>query len=80
MSNVMKLTLAVVLALAAAALNAVWLSAEKHPATYVAAAADLPMGQAITNEMLTDVPVPGDPEKLRASLIPSASRARCSAG
>ena len=74
MSNVTKLTLAVVLALAAAALNAAWLSAEKHPATYVAAAADLPVGQVITNEMLTDVPIPGDPDKLRASLIPSTSR------
>jgi len=75
MSNVTKLTLAVVLALAAAALNAAWLSAEKHPATYVAAAADLPVGQVITNEMLSDVPIPGNPDQLRASLIPSASRA-----
>jgi hypothetical protein len=75
MSNVTKLTLAVVLALAAAALNAVWLSAEKHPPTFVAAVADLPVGEVITAEMLTDVPVPGDFDKLRASLIPYANRA-----
>jgi hypothetical protein len=75
MSNVMKLVLAVVLALAAAGLNALWLSAEKHPATYVAAAVDLPAGQAITAEAMTEVPVPGDPDKLRATLIPWASRA-----
>ncbi len=75
MSNVMKLTLAVVLALAAAGLNAIWLSAEKHPPTYVAAAADLPAGQVISLNMMAEVPIPGDPEKLRATLIPWASRA-----
>ncbi len=64
-----------VLALAAAGLNAIWLSAEKHPPTYVAAGTDLPAGQVITDEMLMPVPIPGDPEKLRASLIPLGSRA-----
>jgi hypothetical protein len=75
MSNVLKLTLAVVLALAAAGLNAIWLSAEKHPPTYVAAAADLPAGQVISANMMAEVPIPGDPDKLRATLIPWASRA-----
>lgn len=74
MSHVTKLTLAVVLALAAAALNAMWLSAEKRPTSYVAAGVDLPVGQEITDEMLAAVPVPGDPETLRASLIPYGSR------
>jgi hypothetical protein len=74
MSNVMKLSLAVGLALAAAALNAVWLSAEKHPPTFVAAGADMPAGQVITDKMLTAVPVPGDPTKLSASLIPTSAK------
>lgn len=75
MSNVTKLSLAVVLALLAAGLNAMWLSAEKHPPTFVAAASDLPAGQVITDAVLTSVPVPGDVDKLKASLIPYANRA-----
>lgn len=77
MSNVMKLSLAVVLALAAAALNAVWLSAEKHPAEFVAAGADLDeVGAEITPDMLMSVPVPGaDPAQLRESLIPYEDKA-----
>ncbi len=75
MSSTTKLVLAVVLALAAAALNAVWLSAEKHPPSFVAAGTDLPAGQVITEAMLMPVPIPGDPDKLRASLIPFGARA-----
>ena len=75
MSNVMKLVLAVVLALAAAGLNAVWLSAEKHPPTYAAAAVDLPAGEVISLSAMTEVPIPGDPEKLRATFIPFANQA-----
>ncbi len=75
MSNVMKLTLAVVLALAAAALNAIWLSAEKHPPTYVAANADLQPGVVITDAILRPAPIPGDPERLRETLIPYGARA-----
>lgn len=70
MSNIAKLSLAVVLALAAAALNAVWLSAEKRPPTFVAAAVDIPAGQEITSAMLAPLPVPGNTEKLCESLIP----------
>jgi hypothetical protein len=67
--------MAVVLAFVAAGLNAMWLSARKSPPTFVAASTDLPMGQEITDDMLTAVPVPGDTETLRASLIPYANRA-----
>jgi hypothetical protein len=74
MSNVVKLSLAVGLALAAAALNAVWLSAEKNPPTFVAAGADMKPGQVITAESLTAVPVPGDAAHLNKSLIPFTSR------
>ena len=74
MSHVGKLSLAVGLAFAAAALNAVWLTAEKRPPTFVAASADLPAGEVISDAMLMAVPVPGDPDKLRQSLIPYANR------
>src|SRR5205807_1200055 len=75
MTHLVKLTLAVMLALAAAGLNAMWLSAQKRPPTFVAAAADLPAGAEITDEMLAAVPVPGDFDKLRAALIPYGNRA-----
>jgi hypothetical protein len=75
MSHVAKLSLAVVLALLAAGLNAMWLSAEKRPPTFVAVSINVPEGQEIVDEMLTSVPVPGDTDKLRESLIPYASRA-----
>src|SRR5262245_28712981 len=74
MSHVTKLSLAVGLAFAAAALNAMWLSAEKRPPTFVAAKTDLAAGKDITEAALTAVPVPGDVAKLRESLIPYANR------
>jgi hypothetical protein len=75
MGNVLKLLLAVVLALAAAGLNAVWLTAEKRPPEFVMANADLPAGQTITNEMLGSIPVPGKKDTLSTALIPYANRA-----
>ncbi len=75
MSHVAKLSIAVVLALAAAVMNAMWLSAEKRPPTFVAAKADIKAGQEIMDAMLTPIPVPGDVATLRVSLIPYANRA-----
>lgn len=75
MSHLAKLSIAVVLALFAAGLNAMWLSAEKRPPMFVAAKDDFSAGQEITDAMLAPVPVPGDVEKLRASLIPYANKA-----
>jgi hypothetical protein len=75
MSHVSKLSFAVVLALIAAGLNAMWLSAAKRPPSFVAVGIDVAEGQNIAEEMLTSVPVPGDPEVLRRSLIPYESRA-----
>jgi hypothetical protein len=74
-SNLTKLLIAVGLALTAAVLNAAWLSAEKNPPAFVAAAADLPAGEEITDEMLSSVPVPGNPDALSSSLIPYDNRA-----
>jgi len=75
MSHVGKLSIAIVLALLAAGLNAMWLSAEKRPATFVAVGVDVKQGQPLIDELLTSVPVPGDSDKLRQSLIPYGSRA-----
>jgi hypothetical protein len=75
MSHVGKLSIAVVLALLAAGLNAMWLSAEKRPATFVAVSVDVKQGQQLMDELLTSVPVPGDSDKLRESLIPYSGRA-----
>jgi hypothetical protein len=75
MSHVGKLSIAVVLALLAAGLNAMWLSAEKRPATFVAVAIDVKQGTPLSDELLSSVPVPGDSDKLRESLIPYGSRA-----
>jgi len=75
MSHVAKLSIAVVLALLAAGLNAMWLSAAKSPPTFTAVSINLPAGQQITDDALMSVPVPGDADKLRESLIPYASRA-----
>jgi hypothetical protein len=75
MTHVTKLSLAVGLAFVAAAMNAMWLSAEKRPATFVAASTDLAAGQEITDDMLQAVPVPGDTDTLRASLISYDGRA-----
>jgi hypothetical protein len=75
MSHLAKLSIAVLLALLAAGLNAMWLSAEKRPPTFVALSVDLPAGQEISDAVLTSVPVPGKPDQLRESLIPYSSRA-----
>ncbi len=70
-----KLSIAVLLALFAAGLNAMWLSAAKRPPTFIALSVDLPQGQQISDAVLTSVPVPGKADKLRESLIPYGSRA-----
>ena len=75
MSHFSKLSLAVGLAIFAAVLNAMWLSAKQQPPLFVAAAGDMPMGSEITDEMLLAMPVPGNAETLRASLIPYGNRA-----
>jgi hypothetical protein len=75
MSHVAKLSIAVVLALVAAGLNAMWLSAEKRPSTFVAAKSEIPPGQEITDAMLMEIPVPGDVDALRKALIPYQNRA-----
>lgn len=74
MSHVAKLSLAVALALVAAVLNAMWLRAEKQPTTFVAVNADVQHDQLFTDELLMGVPIPGDAERLSASLVPYSRR------
>jgi hypothetical protein len=75
MSHTAKLSLAVGLAIFAAILNAMWLSAEKTPPLFAATTVNLKAGEVITEAALAPVPVPGDVESLRSSLIPYANRA-----
>ena len=75
MTNLKKLGLAVGLALAAAVLNVIWLSAEKKPTFYVSVAAEVPAGTPITDDLLTPIAVPGRLDQLRATLVPYANRA-----
>jgi hypothetical protein len=75
MSHTAKLSLAVGLAIFAAMLNAMWLSAERTPPMFAATTLDLKAGEVITDAALAPVPVPGDVETLRTSLIPYANRA-----
>jgi hypothetical protein len=55
MNHVAKLSIAVLLALLAAGLNAMWLSAAKRPPTFVAVSIDVPQGQPIVDEIEEDV-------------------------
>jgi hypothetical protein len=47
----------------------------ERPPTFTAVSINLPVGQKITDEALVSVPVPGDADKLRESLIPYSGRA-----
>jgi hypothetical protein len=75
MSHGMRLGAAVCIALAAAALNWVWLTSEKKPPTYVAMKTEVPQGTEISAEHFAALPVPGNEDVLRKSLIPFSNRA-----
>ena len=75
MSNVTKLSAAIILALVAAGINTAWLNAKKVPPQFVALKANVERGQAITDALLAPVPVPGDALKLRKALVPYSQRA-----
>ena len=61
MSHVAKLSIAVVLALLAAGLNAMWLGATKRPPTFTAVSINLPAGQKITDKALMTSPSQATP-------------------
>ncbi len=75
MSHLAKLSLAVGLAIAAAVLNAMWLTSQNTPPLFVAAKTELPTGTVIEDAHLVAIPVPGKLETLRTALVPYTQRA-----
>ena len=74
MSHLKRLSLAGGLAVVAAILNSLYLSAQTRPSLYVAINADVQSGQIVTNSHVRAVPIPGDTERLKQSLIPYGER------
>jgi hypothetical protein len=75
MSNLAKLTLALLLGLTAAALNWMWLATQARPPEFVAAQRAIKIDDEISAEDLVAVAVPGDRDQLKQALIPYANRA-----
>ncbi len=75
MSNLLKLTLALFLGIIAAGANWVWAASKARPAEFVVAKSQLKLGHTIGEEDLIAVPVPGDYERLKKTLIPYKNRA-----
>ena len=74
MNSIVQLSVAILLAIVAAGINWVYLAAQTHPPTYVAVKSDVKQGREIEDDLLVSVPVPGDPEQLKQSLIPYKNR------
>ena len=75
MNNSMKFGASIALAIMAAYMNMAWLSSQATPSTFVAVDVDIEEGQPLLEEMLRPVPVPGDDERLRETMIPYENRA-----
>ncbi|GAB5406750.1 MAG: hypothetical protein Aurels2KO_49810 [Aureliella sp.] len=74
MTYLLRLLLAIGLGIVAASMNWVYMSSLAKPTMYVAVDSTLKAGQTIEENDLQPVPVPGDDELLRKSLIPYRSR------
>lgn len=74
MTHILKLSLALLLGGVAAATNWFYMTLQSQPGEYVAINTTLTKGAKIEEEDLTSVPIPGEPSRLRRSLIPYASR------
>jgi len=75
MSRFLQLSIAGVCALAAAIMNWVYLSSQSHPPSYVAFANNVGQGQTLEADDLMAIPIPGDADRLKQTLIPYSSRA-----
>lgn len=75
MSNLVKLIFALFLGIVAAGANWVWVSAKAKPPEFVAAKTSLKPGAKIDESDLMAIPVPGDIDDLKKSLIPYRNRA-----
>ena len=71
----MSLGFALFLGVLAAALNWIWISGLARPDEFVATRHAVAAGDELTADSLIAVPVPGDAEQLRKSLIPFEHRA-----
>lgn len=74
MKHLLKIIAAVLLAVSAAALNFVWLSAKAKPPAFVAVKAAVAQGEVLGDELLESMPIPGRMDELRQSFIPYAER------
>jgi hypothetical protein len=75
MSHLTNLMIAVILAGAAALANMLWLNSQSEPSLFVSVSTELTPGDPITEASLAPIPVPGDNERLSATLIPWSGRA-----
>lgn len=75
MTNLLKLLFALFLGLTAAGVNWVWVSTQAKPARFVAAKSAIKSGRLIDEEDLVPIPVPGDVDRLKKSLVPYKNRA-----
>ena len=69
MKHLTGLLLAVLLGIAAAGMNWVWMSGLATPDEYVALKTDVSAGDELSDTNLVSVPVPGNTESLRQSLV-----------
>lgn len=74
MTYLLRLFLALGLGACAAGINWVYMSSLAKPTLYVAVDTSLKAGQTIDENDLRPIPVPGDDDQLRKSLIPYSSR------
>jgi hypothetical protein len=74
MNSIVQLSIAILLAVVAAGINWIYLTAQTSPPAYVAVKADVKQGREIEDDLLMSVPVPGDAERLKQALIPYKNR------
>lgn len=75
MSNVIKLIFALFLGIVAAGANWLWVMSRVSPPEFVAAKTSIKVGRTIGEDDLIPVPVPGDKDQLKKTLIPYKNRA-----
>lgn len=75
MKHLMGLGFALALGVVAAGMNWIWMSSLASPDEFVGIESDLEVGHELTDDDLIAVPVPGDSDDLRKSLIPYENRA-----
>lgn len=75
MSYIARMFLALALGIAAAGANWMYLRIQTQPSLYVATTGAINQGGVVQESNLKAIPVPGDPDVLRRTLIPYESRA-----